>query len=195
MKLKGVLDFSLGNFLCLRGFAKMGDFYDSSEPGPSFQRELQLKRQDALTWEELAAQNVIFVGSGKTGMFERIPVQLAFEQIGNTIRNLHPKSGEPAEFPTPPPDPKDFMQQEDYALISVVPGLHGKGEIVAFGGASSSGLWAAVEFMTEPRYARELLTKLKTPTDQLPRHYQVVIHARFESLVPVEIKYVAHREW
>ena len=87
------------------------------------------------------------------------------------------------------------MQQEDYALISVVPGLHGKGEIVAFGGASSSGLWAAVEFMTEPRYARELLTKLKTPTDQLPRHYQVVIHARFESLVPVEIKYVAHREW
>ena len=24
MKLKGILDFSLGNFLCLRGFARMG---------------------------------------------------------------------------------------------------------------------------------------------------------------------------
>jgi hypothetical protein len=159
-----------------------------------YERELQLKRQDALTWEELAVQNVIFVGSGKAGMFERIPVQLAFEQKNNTILNLHPQAGEPLEFKTPAPDPKDFIQMEDYALISVIPGLHGKGEIIAFGGASSSGLWAAVEFMTEPRYARELLTKLKSSTGQLPRHYQVVIHARFQALVPIEIKYVAHRE-
>jgi len=159
-----------------------------------YERELQLKRQDALTWEELAVQNVIFVGSGKAGMFERIPVQLAFEQKNNTILNLHQQAGEPLEFKTPAPDPKDFIQMEDYALISVIPGLHGKGEIIAFGGASSSGLWAAVEFMTEPRYARELLTKLKSSTGQLPRHYQVVIHARFQALVPIEIKYVAHRE-
>lgn len=40
MKLKGILDFSLGNFLCLRGFAPMGDLYDISEPDPSFQRDL-----------------------------------------------------------------------------------------------------------------------------------------------------------
>lgn len=40
MKLKGVLDFSLGNFLCLRGFARMGDLYAVSEPDPSFQRDL-----------------------------------------------------------------------------------------------------------------------------------------------------------
>jgi len=40
MKLKGVLDFSLGNFLCLRGFAPMGDLYDISEPDPGFQRDL-----------------------------------------------------------------------------------------------------------------------------------------------------------
>ena len=157
------------------------------------QRELQLKRQDALTWEEIAERNVIFVGSGKAGMFERIPVRLAFEQKNNVILNLHPHANEPAEFRTPPPDSKDFMQQEDYALISVVPGLHGKGEIIAFGAASSSGLWAAVEFMTEPRYARELLDKLKGKTGQLPRHYQVIIHARFQSLVPIEIQSVTHR--
>lgn len=40
MKLKGILDFSLGNFLCLRGFAPMGDLYNLSEPDPSFQRDL-----------------------------------------------------------------------------------------------------------------------------------------------------------
>lgn len=40
MKLKGILDFSLGNFLCLRGFASMGELFDNSEPDPSFQRDL-----------------------------------------------------------------------------------------------------------------------------------------------------------
>ena len=40
MKLKGILDFSLGNFLCLRGFAPMGELYDISEADPSFQRDL-----------------------------------------------------------------------------------------------------------------------------------------------------------
>lgn len=40
MKLKGILDFSLGNFLCLRGFARLGDLYNLSEPDPSFQRDL-----------------------------------------------------------------------------------------------------------------------------------------------------------
>lgn len=41
MKLKGILDFSLGNFLCLRGFAPMGDLFDVSEADPGFQRDLQ----------------------------------------------------------------------------------------------------------------------------------------------------------
>lgn len=40
MRLQGVLDFSLGNFLCLRGFAPMGLLHDVSEPDPSFQRDL-----------------------------------------------------------------------------------------------------------------------------------------------------------
>ena len=38
MKLKGILDFSLGNFLCLRGFAPMGILQDISKPPPDIQR-------------------------------------------------------------------------------------------------------------------------------------------------------------
>src|SRR5450432_4112510 len=38
MKLKGVLDFSLGNFLCLRGYAPMGVLQDISEPPKDIQR-------------------------------------------------------------------------------------------------------------------------------------------------------------
>lgn len=38
MKLKGILDFSLGNFLCLRGFAPMGVLQDISEAPEDIQR-------------------------------------------------------------------------------------------------------------------------------------------------------------
>ncbi|TNJ33733.1 hypothetical protein [Arenimonas terrae] len=38
MKLKGILDFSLGNFLCLRGFAPMGVLQDISEAPQDIQR-------------------------------------------------------------------------------------------------------------------------------------------------------------
>lgn len=38
MKLKGILDFSLGNFLCLRGFAPMGVLQDISESPKDIQR-------------------------------------------------------------------------------------------------------------------------------------------------------------
>lgn len=40
MRLRGILDKSLNNFLCLRGFASMGELYDISDPDPSFQRDL-----------------------------------------------------------------------------------------------------------------------------------------------------------
>jgi hypothetical protein len=40
MEFKGVLDTSIGNFLCIRGFAKLGDLYDVSDFDESFQRNL-----------------------------------------------------------------------------------------------------------------------------------------------------------
>jgi hypothetical protein len=157
--------------------------------------DLQLKRSGTLAWEEIAERNIIFLGAGKSGVpFQKIPIERAFVELGDRIVNVHPQNGEPHAFITPRPAPPDYLQPEDYALISLVPGLHGKGEILAFGGVSSPGLWAAVQYMTEPRYARELVEKLKGGKGALPRHYQVVIHARFQSLVPVEISYVTHRE-
>ena len=44
MKLKGILEFSLGNFLCLRGFAPMGGLQDISAPSQDIQRVPKDKR-------------------------------------------------------------------------------------------------------------------------------------------------------
>jgi hypothetical protein len=48
VRLRGVLDLSLGNFLCLRGFAPMGGLYDISEPDPSIQRNLLHEHRDEM---------------------------------------------------------------------------------------------------------------------------------------------------
>jgi hypothetical protein len=49
VKLRGILDFSLGNFLCLRGFAPLGVLYDISEPAASIQRDLINEHRDEMT--------------------------------------------------------------------------------------------------------------------------------------------------
>lgn len=40
MTFQGILDQSLGGFLCLRGFAPLGDLYDASTYDPGYQRTL-----------------------------------------------------------------------------------------------------------------------------------------------------------
>jgi len=55
MRLRGILDKSIGNFLCLRGYAKMGDLFEISE-AKDYQRGLDQKHK-----REVAA----FVDRGK----------------------------------------------------------------------------------------------------------------------------------
>ncbi len=48
MILQGILDRSLGNFVCLRGYARLGDLYQISEPDPSYQRDLISHQQERM---------------------------------------------------------------------------------------------------------------------------------------------------
>ncbi len=48
MILQGVLDRSLDNFVCLRGYARLGDLYQISEPDPSYQRDLISHQQERM---------------------------------------------------------------------------------------------------------------------------------------------------
>jgi hypothetical protein len=156
-------------------------------------RDLHLTRNTALTWEDIASHNVILVGSSKPNLhLKQIPVAWAFEARGDSIVNLHPNPGDAQAFnrKTAPTDATILL--EDHALISFAPGLNGRGEVLAFGSASDGGLWAAVEYLTENSQVRPLVARLKSG-DAMLHHFQVVIWARFQSMVPVEIRYITHR--
>ena len=90
MKLKGVLDFSLGNFLCLRGFAPMGLLDDLSEPTPSVQRDLLREHR-----KEMAA----FLSQGEFLFFPEVILSTTLSpehEITEAVNQLneHVRNGE-----------------------------------------------------------------------------------------------------
>jgi len=153
---------------------------------------LVLKRSSALSWDDIQYHNVIFVGSPKFNPhLKDFPSNRDFVIEGSVIRNLRPLAGEREEY-------RDVWKTkvelvEDYALIDRSPGLHDRGDIMVLASSSTDGTWAAVEYVTEAAHAREIVNKLRQPSGDLPKSYQVLIKAKFKEQVPVEISYVTHR--
>ena len=151
-----------------------------------------LTRSDQLAMPEVLMDNVVFLGpvSGNRQIeaFSKGPFTL--EPGG--IRNLSPQAGEPAFIPDQPPGAKG--SEETHALISHVPGLYGKGDILYLSGNQIASTLAAVRALTDPTLARELISKLKTPDGNLPRFYQMVLRVQSMDSMPIEISYMFHRD-
>jgi hypothetical protein len=159
------------------------------------QKSVVATRANLLSLPELMEENVIFLGP-LTGAREiralRVEQEILLEPDG--IRNLHPRPGEPAfvhEGPTPGGG-EDSM--ETHTLISRVPGLRGKGEILGLSGNQISSVMAGAQALTDPAVAKMLVARMRTPSGALPRYFQVVLKVRSMDGVPTEISYMFHRE-
>jgi hypothetical protein len=75
MKLKGILDFSLGNFLCLRGFAPMGELSLHSKADESYQRKI-------IDPQEQSIKN--FLEKGDYTFFPELILGASLEDLGAT---------------------------------------------------------------------------------------------------------------
>jgi len=165
------------------------------------QKSLVVTRANLLSLPELMEENVVFLGP-LTGDREiralRVDQEILLEPDG--IRNLHPRPGEPAFVPeaTGTAGPGGRKGGEDsldtYSLISRVPGLRGKGEILSLSGNQISSVMAGAQALTDPSVAKMLVSKLKKPDGAIPRYFQVVLRVRSMDGVPTEITYMFHRE-
>ena len=147
-----------------------------------------------LSMPEIAMDNVVFLGPA-TGnrQLQAIPIdqQIVLEPGG--IRNLNPRPGEPVFLSEQPPrDGQDI--QESHALITLTPGLYGKGEILYLSGNQVSSVMAAVQAFTDPTLARTLVSKMRAASGTLPRYYQTVLDVKSMDDMPIEITYMFHRE-
>src|SRR5579863_5845010 len=164
------------------------------------QKSLVVTRANLLSLPELMEENVVFLGP-LTGDREiralRVDQEILLEPDG--IRNLHPRAGEPAFVPEglgaeagARKGGEDSL--DTYSLISRVPGLRGKGEILSLSGNQISSVMAGAQTLTDPSVAKMLVSKLRKADGSIPRYFQVVLKVRSMDGVPTEIPYMFHRE-
>jgi hypothetical protein len=154
-------------------------------------KDLNLSLSSALSWEEIARNNVIFVGPPKFNLhIKELPVQQDFTIEHGRIENLHPRNGEPPYFgETWSTDRTSLV--EGHALIARLPGLHGAGFVMMLAATSTEGTRAAVEYVTRPDYAERLVRALRNSSGQTPRYFQAVVRARFKSQTPIQVEQVS----
>ncbi|HEX5228912.1 MAG TPA: hypothetical protein VFW44_14435 [Bryobacteraceae bacterium] len=153
-----------------------------------------LTRSDQLAMPEVLMDNVIFLGpvSGNRQV-EALAKDLPLILEADGIRNLRPRTGEPAFIPDQTPaSAKDV--DEAHALVSHVPGLYGNGDILYLSGNRISSTLAAVRALTDPALARPLIAKLKAGNGTVPRFYQMVLRVQSMDSMPIEVSYMFHRD-
>jgi hypothetical protein len=166
------------------------------------QKSLVVTRANLLSLPELMEENVVFLGP-LTGDREiralRVDQEILLEPDG--IRNLHPRPGEPSFIhegigTANSADTNKGIEDslDTYALISRVPGLRGKGQILSLSGNQISSVMAGAQALTDPTTAKMLVGKLRKPDGSLPAYFQVVLRVRSMDGVPTQIMYMFHRE-
>jgi hypothetical protein len=154
-------------------------------------RDLALQASSQLTWQDIARYNMIFLGPPKyIRQTLDLPIHQDFEIAHSRVQNLKPLPGEPREF-VEKWAPDRTQLEEGHALISRLPGLHNTGEMMILAGSSTECTRAAVEYVTRPEYAADLVRFLKSRPGGIPPWFQAVVRARFKSGTPIAIERVA----
>jgi len=161
------------------------------------ERNFSILKTSQLSWQQLADNNVLFVGVQNLFFDEQLhgmPLDPQFVPIQEGIRNVHPKPGEPTMFT----DQYSTAPREEgtaYALVTHLPGPLRNNDVESFTSSRSAGYVAAVQWFTDPALARVLVAKLKEASGgQMPRYYQVLLKVKFRDDVPTETTYVLSRE-
>jgi Arc/MetJ-type ribon-helix-helix transcriptional regulator len=168
----------------------LGGLLKSRERAPS------LVRTSQLSWQQLADNNVVFVGVQNLffNQLRNMPIAPQLVPELNGVRDEHPDRGQPTfyadEYTTAPSE-----QGTAFALVTHLPGPNGKNDIESFTSNRSAGYVGAVQCFTDPQFARMLESKLKEATGgRIPRYYQVLFRVRYRDSVPTETKFVLGRE-
>jgi len=168
----------------------LGSMLRTREHPPSFVRTSQL------SWQQLADNNVIFVGVQNLffNQLRNMPIAPQLVPELNGVRDEAPSLGQPAFYAdayTTAPSEEGTI----YALVTHLPGPNGKNDIESFTSNRSAGYLGAVQSFTDPRFAHMVETKLSQMSGgRFPRYYQVLLEVRYRDGVPTETRFVLGRE-
>ncbi len=161
----------------------------------SRESNISVVRNSQLSWQQLADNNVVFVGVRTFfgGQLPAMPLQPGLVFVDEGIQNLHPRAGEPGSFS----DQFSTAPTEEgvvYALVTHSPGPMGSTEAESFMSNRAAGYVGAVQWFTDPDSARTLVDNLRRTYGKVPRYYQMVLKVEFKDEVPTQTSLVLSRE-
>jgi len=163
-------------------------------------RPVGVKRGALFSLDDAKNSDLIFVGSPSENLtlldipgtqefiFQRLDSGPRKGDLG--VLNVHPLPGEPKIFLA---TPANQPTTEDYAVVSLLPGLDPSRSILILAGNSTFGTQAAVEYVCRETSLKELLQRLKVSKTGELKPFEALLHVRIAHGVPVMTDLVSVR--
>jgi hypothetical protein len=165
-----------------------------------FNRELRVKRGALFSLDDAENNDLIFVGSPsenltlldipgtKEFIFQRLDSGPRKGDLG--VLNVHPQEGESKlVLGTPGNQPIT----EDYAIVSLLPGLDPSRSVLILAGNSTFGTQGAVEYVCREDSLNELLHRLNVSKPNELKPFEALLRVKIAHGVPVGTELVAVR--
>ena len=163
-------------------------------------RPIRVKRGALFSLDDAKNNDLIFVGSPSENLtLLDIPgtQEFVFRRLESGTRkgdlavvNVHPQPGEPALFLATPANQPTI---EDYAVVSLLPGLDPSRSILILAGNSTFGTQAAVEYVCREDSIKELLQRLRVSKASDLKPFEALLHVKIAHGVPVMTDLVSVR--
>lgn len=155
-------------------------------------RPLRVKRGALFSLDDAKNNDLIFVGSPSENLtLVDLPGtrEFIFQRLDSGPRkgdlavvNVHPAPGEPKTFLA---SPANQPTTEDYAVVSLLPGLDPTRSILILAGNSTFGTQAAVEYVCREDSLKGLLERLKVSREDDLKPFEALLHVKIVHGVPV----------
>ncbi len=204
--LREMLDLPPSGFIYLSpaiSQAKMGEALGAVAMADLFARSgipVQATQSRFLNWEDFRNQNLVLLGHDEANRWlDPILKQLPF-RLGSTkadrprrIINETPRAGELPEYRIQFSTRE--LPSEDYALISMIKGIDHQHELLLLNGLNTEGTQSAVEYLTNPATAQQLVSALRkaAPSHRGPWRFQCVLQTEVRDKVPTSASLIALR--
>jgi hypothetical protein len=163
-------------------------------------RPIRVKRGALFSLDDAKNNDLIFVGSPSENLtLLDIPgtQEFVFRRLDSgprkgdlAVLNVHPLPGEPKIFlGTPANQPTT----EDFAVVSLLPGLDPSRSILILAGDTTFGTQAAVEYVCREDSVKELLQRLKVAKLGELKPFEALLHVKIVHGVPVVTDLVSVR--
>jgi hypothetical protein len=165
-----------------------------------FNRPIGVKRGALFTLDDAKNNDLIFVGSPsenltlldipgtKEFIFQRLDAGARKGDLA--VMNVHPQAGEPKMFLA---TPANQATVDDYAVVSLLPGLDPSRSILILAGNSTFGTQAAVEYVCQEASLKVLLRRLNVSKASDLKPFEALLHVKIAHGVPVMTDLLAVR--